>query len=482
MDPTAHQHIELKGGADLQGFRQALRILSWSNIPSEQVTWRSSDAPDLFGGGELPAAYGAAGKPIVLPRSVTELIRLVVCHSEPEKYALLYELIWRMRRPKNPQTHLYQVATDPLVARLTAMAKSVRRDLHKMHAFVRFREMNDPVVGPRFIAWFEPDHYIIEETASFFVDRFTSIDWAIITPKGSIWWDRKDLAIGPPGTRADAPEADAFEIGWRTYYESTFNPARTNLNQMRQHMPKKYWKNLPETQTIPALIKAAASRVDQMIEQEPAMPVRRNPAKAVAAMAEQGPATLAELNKIIARSDPFVEGSDKAVLGEGPMKPAIAFVGEQPGDQEDLQGRPFVGPAGQLFDRALEQAGIDRHKAYVTNAVKHFKYVQRGKRRLHQSPTAGEIKHYRWWLQKELEFVQPKFVVALGASAAQALEGRALTIRDNRGPHRFAAMDEQSGYITVHPSSLLRQQTPEDREREYAAFVEDLKRIHAMIG
>ncbi|RYZ09300.1 MAG: DUF4130 domain-containing protein [Alphaproteobacteria bacterium] len=482
MDPIAHQHIELKGGADLQGFRQALRILSWSNIPSEQVTWRSSDAPDLFGGGELPSAYGAAGKPIVLPRSVTELIRLVVCHSEPEKYALLYELIWRMRRPKNPQTHLYQVATDPLVARLTAMAKSVRRDLHKMHAFVRFREMNDPVVGPRFIAWFEPDHYIIEETATFFVDRFTSIDWAIITPKGSIWWDRKDLAIGPPGTRADAPEADAFEIGWRTYYESTFNPARTNLNQMRQHMPKKYWKNLPETQAIPALIQAAASRVDQMIEQEPAMPVRRNPAKAVAAMAEQGPATLAELNKIITRSDPFVEGSDKAVLGEGPMKPAIAFVGEQPGDQEDLQGRPFVGPAGQLFDRALEQAGIDRHKAYVTNAVKHFKYVQRGKRRLHQSPTAGEIKHYRWWLQKELEFVQPKFVVALGASAAQALEGRALTIRDNRGPHRFAAMDEQSGYITVHPSSLLRQQTPEDREREYAAFVEDLKRIHAMIG
>lgn len=482
MDPTAHQHIELKGGADLQGFRQALRILSWSNIPSEQVTWRSSDAPDLFGGGELPSAYGAAGKPIVLPRSVTELIRLVVCHSELEKYALLYELIWRMRRPKSPQTHLYQVATDPLVARLTAMAKSVRRDLHKMHAFVRFREMNDPVVGPRFIAWFEPDHYIIEETATFFVDRFTSIDWAIITPKGSIWWDRKDLAIGPPGTRADAPEADAFEIGWRTYYESTFNPARTNLNQMRQHMPRKYWKNLPETQAIPALIQAAASRVDQMIEQEPAMPVRRNPAKAVAAMAEQGPATLAELNKIIARSDPFVEGSDKAVLGEGPMQPAIAFVGEQPGDQEDLQGRPFVGPAGQLFDRALEQAGIDRHKAYVTNAVKHFKYVQRGKRRLHQSPTAGEIKRYRWWLRQELEFVQPKFVVALGASAAQALEGRALTIRDNRGPHRFAAMDEQSGYITVHPSSLLRQQTPEDREREYDAFVDDLKRIHAMIG
>lgn len=481
MDPTAHQHIQLKGGADFQGFRKALRVLSWSNIPSEQVTWRSDDAPDLFGEGPS-SAFGAVGKPLILPRAVADLIRLVVCHSEPQKYALLYELIWRMRRPRNPETHLHQVATDPLVSKLAAMAKSVRRDLHKMHAFVRFREMNDPAVGQRFVAWFEPDHYIIEEAAVFFVDRFTSIDWAILTPKGSIWWDTRELAIGPPGTRADAPDADAFEIGWRTYYESTFNPARTNPEQMRQHMPKKYWKNLPETQAIQALIQAAASRVDQMIEQESAMPAKRNPTKAVAAMADQGPATLDDLNRIIVASDPFIEGSDKAVLGEGPMRSAIAFVGEQPGDQEDLQGRPFVGPAGQIFDRALEEAGINRRKAYVTNAVKHFKFIQRGKRRIHQSPTAGEIKHYRWWLQQELEFVQPKLVVALGASAAQALEGRALTIRDSRGPHKFATLDEQPGFITVHPSSLLRQQTAEDREREYAAFVKDLKSVHAMMA
>ncbi|MDP3494234.1 MAG: UdgX family uracil-DNA binding protein [Hyphomonadaceae bacterium] len=481
MDPTAHQHIQLNGGADLQGFRQALRILSWSNIPNHQINWSANTAPDLFGGGQLPSSYGAAGKPIILPRAVADLIRLVVCHSDPEKYALLYELVWRMRRPKNPETHLHEVASDKLVAKLTAMAKSVRRDLHKMHAFVRFREVNDPEIGPRFVAWFEPDHFIIEETAQFFVDRFPSIDWAILTPKGSLWWDKSELAIGPPGTRADAPEFDAFEIGWRTYYESTFNPARTNLNQMRQHMPKKYWRNLPETQAIPQLVHAAASRVDRMIEQEAAIPVKRNPAKAVAAMAEQGPASLAELNQIIAKADPFVEGSARAVLGEGPIHPAIAFVGEQPGDQEDLQGRPFVGPAGQLFDRALEQAGIDRTKAYITNAVKHFKFVQRGKRRIHQSPTAGEIKHYRWWLQKELDFVQPRLVVALGASAAHALEGKALTIRDHRGVHTFPG-EGQAGFITVHPSSLLRQPTPDDREREYAAFVRDLACIRDLIA
>ena len=480
MDPTAHQYIELNGGADLQGFRQALRILTWSNIPHEQITWSVSAAPDLFGGGQLPAAYGSAGRPIILPRDVGDLIKLVVCHTEPQKYALLYELVWRMRRPHDPELRLYEVASDPLVHRLNMMAKSVRRDLHKMHVFLRFREVNDLVVGERFVAWFEPEHFIVEETAQFFVDRFTSLDWTILTPKGSLWWDRIELAIGPPAQRSDAPETDAFEIGWRTYYQSTFNPARTNLNQMRQHMPKKYWRNLPETQAIPGLVNAAASRVDEMIERETMMPIRKMPAKAIAALTEQGPASLAELNRIISASDPFLEGSNKAVLGEGPLHPAIAFVGEQPGDLEDLQVRPFVGPAGQLFDRALEEAGIDRQKAYVTNAVKHVKFVQRGKRRIPQSPTAGEIERYRWWLQKELGFVQPKLVVALGASAAHALGGKAVTISPIRGQHRFDGFNHQPGYITVHPSYLLRLPSEEDRDRDYKAFVQDLKRVRAL--
>ena len=227
MDPKAPQHIQLNGGADLQGFRQALRILIWCSIPSEQITWSIRNEPDLFGG-QMPAVYGAAGKPIILPRPVADLIRLVVCHSDPEKYALLYSLVWRMRRPKDPLPELYKVATDPLVSKLNLMAKAVSRDIHKMHAFLRFREVNDPVIGERFVAWFEPEHFILEETSQFFVDRFGSLDWTILTPKGSMWWDRKELAIGPPASRSDAPEADAFEIGWRTYYESTYNPARTN--------------------------------------------------------------------------------------------------------------------------------------------------------------------------------------------------------------------------------------------------------------
>jgi DNA polymerase len=477
MDPTAHQHIQLNGGADLQGFRQALRILIWCSIPSEQVTWSIREEPDLFGG-QLPAVYGAAGKPIVLPRPVADLIRLVVCHRHPEKYALLYNLVWQMRRPKDPLPELYRNAADPLVNKLGLMAKDVSRDIHKMRAFLRFREVNDQAAGERFIAWFEPEHFILEETAQFFVDRFNSLDWTILTPKGSLWWDRKELAIGPPASRSDAPEADAFELGWRTYYESTYNPARTNLGLMSRQMPKKYWRNLPETRAISQMVQTSASRVEEMIRQEAAMPAKRSPLKALEAMTDQAPKSLKELNRIIEKSEPFVQGSDRAVLGEGPLHAEIAFVGEQPGDQEDLQGRPFVGPAGKLLDRAMEEAGIDRRKVYITNAVKHFKFVQRGKRRLHQSPTAAEIKHYRWWLEKELDFVQPELVVGLGATAVQALAGKPTPIGKNRGPARFG---ERPGYITVHPSFLLRA-PDEDKAKEYKAFVADLKRIHALAG
>lgn len=186
------------------------------------------------------------------------------------------------------------------------------------------------------------------------------------------------------------------------------------------------------------------------------------------------PATLAELNRQIAAAEPLVAGADHAVLGEGPVGAAIALVGEQPGDVEDREGRPFVGPAGQLLDQALVESGIDRAEAYVTNAVKHFKFERQGTRRLHQKPTAGEVKRYRWWLMAELDLVNPRLVVALGATAVLALAGKAMPIGRSRGPARFGA---HHGYITVHPSYLLRIPGPEDRRRAYVDFVSDLKRI-----
>ena len=164
----------------------------------------------------------------------------------------------------------------------------------------------------------------------------------------------------------------------------------------------------------------------------------------------------------------------QTVFGEGPLDASIMFVGEQPGDQEDLAGRPFVGPAGAVFDEALEKAGIPRSEVYVTNAVKHFKFIQRGKRRIHNKPDGGEIEACRWWLEQERAILRPTLTVALGATAARALFGRIVTISATRGkPHILAEGGE--AWVTVHPSFLLRVQ--DNKEEEYARFVADLVRV-----
>jgi len=188
------------------------------------------------------------------------------------------------------------------------------------------------------------------------------------------------------------------------------------------------------------------------------------------------PTSLAALNRLIVAAEPMVKGGTRAVLGEGPLHADIAFVGEQPGDQEDIAGKPFVGPAGKLLDKAMAEAGIDRKQTYVTNAVKHFKFEPRGKRRLHAKPNAGEVKHYRWWLEKKLDLVKPKLVVALGATAALALAGKPLAVGKNRGP---IMLDGRPGFITIHPSFLLRVRD-EDKARAWKDFVADMKRIRKL--
>lgn len=163
----------------------------------------------------------------------------------------------------------------------------------------------------------------------------------------------------------------------------------------------------------------------------------------------------------------------QTVFGEGPVDAPLMLVGEQPGDREDLQGRPFVGPAGQVLDRAMADAGIRRDQAYLTNAVRHFKFERRGKRRIHSKPDAGEIAACRWWMEQELLLVRPKVVVALGATAARSLFGRVMTISRERGrPHPLVEAGE--GWITVHPSYLLRIREADRKAQEYDRFVADL--------
>jgi DNA polymerase len=461
--------VRLTAGADLNGFRAAVRALVAAGVVPDDVVFDPDGTPSLL---SEVAADPTTAAPVLLPRAVQELIEHVVQHRDPERYALLYRLVWRVL---HGERHLLEVASDPLVHRLARMEKSVRREVHKMHAFVRFRAV--PGEHERFAAWFEPEHFILEAAAPFFVARFPAFRWSILTPQGSAHWDGARLSLGPPGRREDAPVADAFEEGWRGYYESTFNPARTNPDLMRAHMPKRYWHNMPEAQAIPDLVRSAASRVDTMIEQEATMPQKRRPDAAIRAMKDAGPKSLAELNAIIAKSEPLVAGATQAVLGEGPAHGGIVFVGEQPGDVEDRKGRPFVGPAGQLLDRALAEAGIDRKQVYLTNAVKHFKFEPRGTRRIHSKPTASDVSHYRPWLHKELEIIAPSLVVALGATAVLALTGKAGSIMRLRGPTQLGAWP---GYVTVHPSYLLRIPEADKKHEAYEALVADLGRIRDM--
>ena len=176
---------------------------------------------------------------------------------------------------------------------------------------------------------------------------------------------------------------------------------------------------------------------------------------------------------------PLWKDATQTVFGEGPPDAEIMFVGEQPGDREDREGRPFVGPAGLLLDRALAEAGVDRRRVYVTNTVKHFKFEPRGKRRLHKRPNASEIKICRRWLFEEIQAIGPRLIVALGATAAQGLAGRAIPVQSNRG----AVLDVANGLrvlVTIHPSALLRLQGEEEKRSAFASFLSDLRSIERL--
>ena len=455
----------IEAADDFEGWRDAARGLAIRNIPADQIVWQVGEAAeDLFGGQADPAE--AVQEPAFpVPRPFIALARSAICHSSPERFGLLYALLRRLR----DDPALIEDRTDPLLHRLEAMAKEVRRDIHKMRAFLRFREVGDGE-AQRFVAWFEPDHHIVRLNAGFFLDRFASMRWSILTPELSLHWDGVTLREGRGAVRTDAPSRDPTEEIWRTYYGAIFNPARLKIGAMLKEMPRRYWKNMPETALVPGLIASAQARESAMV-----VTSRENLGANVAASWE----ALREEAKGCTRC-PLYKNATQTVFGEGPLDAKLMFVGEQPGDQEDLAGKPFVGPAGQVFDEALAEAGVDRARVYVTNAVKHFKYEQRGKRRIHSKPNAGEIKACRWWYAQERELIRPAVTVALGATAARQMLGKAVTISGARG-EAHALEDGGEGWVTIHPSFLLRIQDKADAEAEHRRFIEDLKRVRERV-
>ena len=464
-------NIALDRPFELAAFRDAARGLVAAGIPPAEVIWHEGGAAGLFAAPDLPGGHA-----FPVPAGFVRLAEDVICHRNPGRLALLYHLLWRI---VHGERALLRVAADPLVHQLGRMQKAVAREIHKMHAFVRFRRLGEDG-GERFVAWFEPEHHILHRAAPFFVDRFSAMTWSILTPLGSLHWDGKMLAEGAAVAREAAPRNDDLEDWWRAYYRATFNPARANPDLMRAEMPKRYWKNLPEAALIPSLLAEAGGRSTAMLEAPPSLPRRRmrpvlSPSRA-AAQAGSLAETAAEA--AACRRCPLYARATQTVFGAGPPlshggTARIMMVGEQPGDQEDLAGQAFVGPAGKLLDQALAAAGIERDAVYVTNAVKHFKFEPRGKRRIHKKPERPEIEACRWWLNRELAAVRPEIVVALGGTAAQALTGRAVKVMNERGEVR----DDPRGFkliVTVHPSYLLRLPNPSAKQGAMEAFVADL--------
>ena len=402
------------------------------------------------------------------------------CHRNDDRWALLYRILWRLC---NGEPQLLELTGDPDVARLYSYAKAVARDVHKMKAFVRFREVEQSPQSPRYVAWFEPQHSIVEYAAPFFKRRFANMDWSILTPVGCAHWEvTGELWFSKAVQKEAAPQGDKFEQAWRVYYKSIFNPARLKVSAMQSEMPKKYWKNLPEAKEISQLIASAEARTSSMIAQrktEDKMRCGARPLHPDQSLQRQiHTADTASLQSVrleacLCTGCPQAFAATQTVFGEGPEDARLMIIGEQPGDEEDLQGRPFVGPAGRVLDAALKHAGIDREQCYLTNAVKHFGFEARGKQRLHKRPAAGVVSACSQWLARELECVKPDLVVYLGATAASTCFGSGVRINRDRG--KMVVKNNRQHLITIHPSGILRLTGNAARQQAYVQFVEELK-------
>lgn len=463
----------------LDAWRDSARLALRHAVPPEQLDWLHGEEASLLDAPPLQTIEAVADTahdaPTYVSKAFVELAATCLCHRDPQRLPLLYRMLWRIA---HGERGLLATPTDPDVLGATALSQAVRRDSHKMKAFVRFREV--PGEQDAFIAWFEPDHLIVDRVAPFFARRFTGMRWAILTPSRSVRWDGHVLTFGPGRTQADAPTDDAREELWRTYYANIFNPARLNTRMMQQEMPTRYWKHLPEATLLPKLVRDAGDRVQEMHDREAQAPRRRipQPASGLPVVAKAAPATLDTLRDAASacRRCPLWEPATQTVFGEGPADASIMLVGEQPGDSEDLSGHPFVGPAGQLLDRALRELGIERSALYMTNAVKHFRFERRGKRRIHSKPQITHVNACRPWLMGEIENVRPQVIVCLGATAATAVFGAGFNLMANHG--RWHVLDDGTrAFATVHPSWVLRQTGDAARDGAYQLLKGDLQQL-----
>ncbi|WP_409611947.1 UdgX family uracil-DNA binding protein [Phenylobacterium sp.] len=435
--------VRLAAETDFEGWREAARRLRVQRVEPARVVWTVDKAADPPGGGHE--------RPFTAPRAFLGLARDVVLHRSDERFAVLYRLLWRLEA--TPELLRYDA--DPDVARARTLAREVDRAAQRMKAFTRFLPVDAAGGPPTHVAWFEPAHRVTERVAPFFARRFAGARFALLTPDVCVFWTGERQVLRPGIDPADAPREDQLVD---------------------------YWRNLTRARSIPPYGAATETNVESMAEHQTRSEPPRRVVRAVRTALRDGsfeshaPTNLEEVSAGVdaCRRCDLWRGATQGVAGEGPGTAPLMLVGEQPGDHEDVEGRPFVGPAGRMLDKALEAAGITRAETYVTNAVKHFKNEPRGKRRLHKTPEAGEVRACRWWLDAERRIVRPRVILALGATAAVSVFGRPMPIARSRG-RAFALPDGAQGVVTYHPSYLLRVPDAAAKDAAFDAFLEDLR-------
>jgi uracil-DNA glycosylase len=424
------RRVVLANETDWEGWRKATRSLVLAGTEPDEVRWavRSHDEE----GDPLQEGTGSFG----VSRSLVSLAALAIQAREPTRLDLLYRLVWNANAGKTD---------EDAVRHAQRLAFAVRSEAHRMRTHVRFLPADDCHIG-----WYAPTHFVLEANAQLIARRFPHLSFAVLTPDGVAFWDTKDLRFSAGTTVADD---DALRRWWHSASTNLLRNARIGTA-------------IPEAEAL---------------DEAPRPPDRPALGPVVLPAHADPPLQEAMHEASDCHRCHLYEAATQTVFGEGPAHAKILFVGEQPGDQEDVIGRPFVGPAGQIMDRAMEEAGIDRRTIYITNAVKHFKFTPRGRRRIHQTPEAPEIQACRFWLDVELVTLQPTLVVAMGGTAARALLGRPVTITRERG-RPIEMPDGKTAFITVHPSFLLRVPDEDAKAREYRAFVADLRKVVELVS
>jgi DNA polymerase len=445
--------------------RSALSLLA-QQIPPDEIVWADESPQPLLPGlteglrDVVPSKVQAA----FVPAAFAAAARQALAHRDNAKWPLLYRILWRLH---HETPHLLRITSDQDVAHLRRLEQQVRHDTYRMTQFVRFRRVESSD-AEHFIAWHRPDHDVLQMAAPFFVKRFAQQKWSILTPFSSAHWDRETLTFSAGLPREQSPMSDELEQLWRIYYAAICNPARINPKAMSAQMPGRFWTALPEAGEIRPLLTQARGRVSTMVQDQ------QHKFSAALFVPREGDLSLLESASRSCQGCELHVAATQTVFGQGPPRARIMMVGEQPGDDEDRRGVPFVGPAGNILNEALLEAGLNRDSLYLTNAVKHFRFIPAGRARRHQTPRPSHITACRPWLEAELGVVQPDLIVCLGATAARSLLGHAVRVMQRRGiiqPSKWA----RGLMVTIHPAAVLRASEGQARRLVYRSLIEDLQ-------